>query len=86
MLLVEYARQALLLALTLSTPVLAASLAASVAVGLVAASARVHDATLATLPRQLATAAVLLLLGGVGAGALVRFTLELWRSIPALVR
>jgi flagellar biosynthesis protein FliQ len=83
--LVELARQALLLSLTLSVPVLAAGLAASAVAGLLATSARLHDASLAHLPRQLAVAAVVLAMGASGAAAIVRFASALWSSIPALV-
>ncbi len=85
MALAELARQALFLTLTLSLPALAASLAAGVAVGLVATSLRLHDPTLSLLPRQLAVGAALLASGGVGAAAMVRFAEALWSSIPSLV-
>jgi len=83
--LVELARQALLLATTLSLPVLAASLAAGALVAFVASAARLHDGALAVLPRQLAVGAVLASLGGLGLAATVRFAEVVWRAIPALV-
>lgn len=84
--LVELAQQALLLALTLSVPALAAGLVAGVVAGLAATSARLHDATLAALPRQLAVAAVLLATGATGAASIARFARSLWAAIPTLVR
>lgn len=83
--LVELARQALLLATTLSLPVLAASLAAGTLVAFAASAARLHDGSLAVLPRQLAVGAVLASLGGLGLAATVRFAEVVWRAIPALV-
>lgn len=83
--LVELARQALLLATTLSLPVLAASLAAGALVALASSAARLHDGSLAVLPRQLAVGAVLASLGGLGLAATVRFAEVVWRAIPALV-
>ncbi len=83
--LVELARQALLLATTLSLPVLAASLAAGALVAFASSAARLHDGSLAVLPRQLAVGAVLASLGGLGLAATVRFAEVVWRAIPALV-
>ncbi len=85
MALVELARQALLLAATLSLPVLAAGLAAGALAGFAGAAARLHDPTLAVLPRQLAVGAVVASLGAAGLAAAVRFTEVVWRAIPALV-
>ncbi len=84
--LVDVARQALLLTLTLSLPTLAASLAAGVVAGLGASAARLYDPLVTAVPRQLAVAAVLALSGATGAALLVRFTSELWAAIPTLVR
>jgi flagellar biosynthetic protein FliQ len=84
--LVELAQQALLLALTLSVPALAAGLVAGVLAGLVATAARLHDPALTALPRQLAVAAALLASGAAGATAIVRFARSVWAAIPTLVR
>ncbi len=85
MALVELARQALLLAATLSLPVLAASLAAGALVGFASAVTRVQDGALAVLPRQLAVGAVIAAGGAAGLAATVRFAEVVWRAIPALV-
>lgn len=82
---VELARQAIFLAATLSVPVLAAGLAAGVLTGFLGAALRLHDGTLAALPRQVAVGVVLVLLGTTGFTALLRFTELTWRSIPTLV-
>ena len=84
--LVELAQRALLLALTLSVPALAAGLVAGALVGLVATSVRLHDPALAALPRQLAVAAALLATGAAGAASIVRFAGAVWAAIPSLVR
>ena len=83
--LVELARQALLLALTVSLPVVAAGLAAGALAGFVSAALRLHDGSLALLPRHLAVGAVIAAFGATGLGAVVRFTDVVWRAIPTLV-
>ncbi len=85
MALVELARQALYLTLTLSVPVLAASFAAGAVTGLFATAMRLHDASVTHLPRQLAVGAVLLASGASGAALITRFAWSLWAAIPSLV-
>lgn len=85
MALVELTRQALLLTLTLSVPLLAASLAAGAVAGLVATSMRLHDASVTHLPRQLAVGAVLLASGATGAALITQFARSVWVAIPSLV-
>jgi flagellar biosynthetic protein FliQ len=82
----ELTQQSLLLVLILSLPALAAGAVVGVVVGLFAAATQINDATLTFLPRLVAVTLVIVLLGAWGAGTLVRFTSELWRAIPLLVR
>ena len=82
----ELAQQALLLVLTLSLPALLAAAALGVVVGLLAAATQINDSALSFTPRLLGVALVIVLFGGWGAATLLRFTTELWRAIPALVR
>jgi len=82
----EITQHALVLMLTLSLPALLAAALVGVVVGLFSAATQIQDSTLSFLPRLVAVALVILVLGGAGAGAMVRFTAELWRAIPTLVR
>jgi flagellar biosynthetic protein FliQ len=82
----ELTQQALLLSITLSLPVLLAAAAVGVIVGLLSATTQVNDAALSHAPKFAATALVLVLLGGAGASAVVRYTRALWTAIPQLVR
>lgn len=83
---VEITRHALVLVVLLSAPVLAAGVIAGLVVGLFSSVTRIQDGLLASLPRLVAVALALLLTGAVGASAVVRFTHDLWSSIPLLVR
>jgi flagellar biosynthetic protein FliQ len=82
----ELTQTGLLLVLTLSLPALLAGAAVGVLVGLFSATTQINDSTLAFLPRLVAVALVIVALGGSGAAMLVRFTSDLWRAIPVLVR
>jgi flagellar biosynthesis protein FliQ len=83
---VELTQQGMILMLVLSLPALAAGALVGVVVGLLSATTQVNDPTLVFLPKLAAVALVIVLLGGWGAGTLLRFTAELWRAIPVLVR
>ena len=82
----ELAQQALLLVLTLSLPALLAAAALGVVVGLLAAATQINDSALSFTPRLLGVTLVIVTLGGWGASTLLRFTVDLWRAIPVLVR
>lgn len=82
----ELTQQGLLLMLLLSLPALAAGAVVGVLVGLFASATQINDSTLTFLPKLVAVALVIVVLGAWGAGTLVRFTTELWRAIPVLVR
>ena len=81
MALADLARQALVLALALSTPPLLAALVAGAVVGVVAVAVRAHELASSPLPRQLAVGAVALAAGSAGAGALVRFAQAAWAAL-----
>ncbi len=83
---VEITRHALVLVVSLSAPALAAGMIAGLVVGLFSSVTRVQDGLLASLPRLVAVALALALTGAAGASAVVRFTHDLWASIPTLVR
>lgn len=77
---------ALYLVLLLSAPGLIASLVAGVVMGLLQAVTQVQDHALSYLPRLLAVGLVLAFTGAWMGAELVRFTTQVWESIPRLVR
>jgi flagellar biosynthetic protein FliQ len=83
--LVLLSAETLYLALVVSMPALVASLAVGLGLGVLQAVTQVQEQTLTFVPKLVAVAAVLALLGGWMTGELVRFTTELWTSIPRLV-
>lgn len=84
--LVLLSAETLYLVLLVSAPALAASLVVGLGVGLLQAVTQVQEQTLSFVPKLVAVAVVLVLSGGWMSAELVRFTNELWSSIPALVR
>jgi flagellar biosynthetic protein FliQ len=78
--------EALYLALLVSAPVLIVSLVVGLLVGLLQAATQVQEHALSFVPKLVAVALVLVIGGGWMGGQVVRFTSELWRSIPELVR
>jgi flagellar biosynthetic protein FliQ len=82
----ELTQQGLLLVLILSLPALTAGALVGLVIGLFSSTTQINDSTLTFLPRLVAVAVVIVLLGSWGAGTLLRFTHELWRAIPVLVR
>jgi flagellar biosynthetic protein FliQ len=82
----ELTQQALLLAVVLSGPALLAAAVVGVLLGLFSAATQIQDSAVGFLPKFVAVALVLVGLGGWGAATLLRFTHELWRALPALVR
>ncbi len=84
--LVLLSAETLYLVLLVSAPALAASLIVGLGVGLLQAVTQVQEQTLSFVPKLVAVAVVLVVSGGWMSAELVRFTSELWSSIPALVR
>lgn len=80
----DLALRALVLALTLSTPVLIAGALAAAIFGLLAGYARVTEPSITHVPRVLAVAFILASLGGVGFALLVNFTHEVFTLLPRL--
>ena len=83
--LVLLSAETLYLVLVVSMPALVASLAVGLGLGVLQAVTQVQEQTLTFVPKLVAVAAVLALLGGWMTGEFVRFTTELWTSIPRLV-
>ena len=80
------AAQALYLVLVISAPALLAALAAGVLMGLLQAVTQIQEQALSYVPRLLAVGVALAISGGWMGGHLLRFTSQLWESIPRLVR
>lgn len=83
-LVVDLARRALLMALTLATPMLLVALVVGLLISVVQAVTQVQEQTLAFVPKLLAVAAVTLVGLPWMIQAAVRFTTELFRLIPSL--
>lgn len=83
--LVLLSAETLYLVLIVSMPALVASLAVGLGLGVLQAVTQVQEQTLTFVPKLVAVAAVLAVLGGWMTGELVRFTTELWTAIPRLV-
>jgi flagellar biosynthetic protein FliQ len=78
--------EALYLVLLVSGPPLLVSLVVGLAVGLLQAMTQVQEQTLTFVPKLLAVGLVVTMLGGWMGAEVVRFTSQLWSSIPALIR
>ena len=77
--------QALYLVLLISAPALLAALVAGVLAGLLQAVTGIQEQALSYVPRLLAVGVALALGGSWMGGSLLRFTSQLWESIPRLV-
>lgn len=77
--------ETLYLVLLVSAPALLASLLVGLAVGLLQAVTQVQEQTLSFVPKLVAVAITLVVLGGWMSAELVRFTSSLWLAIPRLV-
>jgi flagellar biosynthesis protein FliQ len=77
--------ETLYLVLLVSAPALGASLLVGLAVGVLQAVTQIQEQTLSFVPKLVAVALTLAVLGGWMSGELVRFTSSLWLAIPRLV-
>jgi flagellar biosynthetic protein FliQ len=82
----ELTQQSLMLVLILSIPALAAGAVIGLFAGLFTSATQINDSSLTFLPKLIAVALVIVVLGPWGATTLVRFTSEMWRAMPTLVR
>ena len=80
------AREATLTALLISAPVLGVILVTGLLVSIVQAVTQVQEMTLTFIPKVLAVAVVLALLGHWMLGRLVGFTVTLLQNLPAYAR
>jgi flagellar biosynthesis protein FliQ len=72
-------------ALIIAGPIMAATLIVGLIVSVVQVATQIQEITLSYVPKLLATAIVLLLLGGWMLGRLTQFAMTLYQSIPTLV-
>ncbi len=79
------AREALMLALMLAAPLLLASLAVGVLVGLFQAATQINEMTLSFIPKLMALAAVVVIAGPWMLQSLMEYTRRLFEMIPGLI-
>ena len=79
------AREALMLTLTLAAPLLLASLAVGVLIGLFQAATQINEMTLSFIPKLLALTAVVVVAGPWMLQTLTEYTRRLFESIPGLI-
>ncbi|HSW14066.1 MAG TPA: flagellar biosynthesis protein FliQ [Solimonas sp.] len=80
-----HGREALMLALLISSPLLVTALLVGVIVGLFQAATQINEMTLSFIPKVLAMAAVLVITGPWMLRLLVEYTKRLIEGIPGLV-
>ncbi|MEN3284006.1 MAG: flagellar biosynthesis protein FliQ [Solirubrobacteraceae bacterium] len=81
----ELCTQALELALRVGLPMLVAGLVVGLAVSVFQAVTQIQEQTLSFIPKILALAGVLLVLGPWMLNQLLSYTTDLWASIPQLI-
>jgi flagellar biosynthetic protein FliQ len=81
----ELCTQALELALRVGLPMLVAGLVVGLAVSVFQAVTQIQEQTLSFIPKILALAGVLIVLGPWMLNQLLSYTTDLWGSIPQLV-
>ncbi len=81
---IDIVRQALLTAILICAPLLGVALAVGVAIGVVQAATSINEMTLSFIPKLLALALTLLLVGGWQLVTLVDFTRQIFQRIPTL--
>jgi len=83
---IDIGREALLVVLLISGPLLAAGLIVGLAVGVFQAVTQIHEMTLTFIPKILAIVGLLLFLLPWMILKFVSFTVSLFSSIPTLIR
>ena len=85
-LVVDLARNAILLALMVSGPMLIVAMGVGLLVSVVQAVTQIQEQTLAFVPKLIAVAATFLIALPWALQLMVRYTTELFRSLPSFVR
>jgi flagellar biosynthetic protein FliQ len=81
----DVGRQALLVVVFLSAPVLLTALAIGLAIGMIQAATQIQEMTLSFIPKLLGMFAALAIVGHWMLGLIVEYTLRLYDSIPGLI-
>jgi flagellar biosynthesis protein FliQ len=81
----EVGRQALLVIIMLSAPVLLTALAIGLAIGMIQAATQIQEMTLSFIPKLLGMFVALLIAGGWMLDLVVNFTMRLYESVPGLI-
>jgi len=82
---VSLSTQAMSLALKISIPLLGVGLVVGVLISIVQAVTSIQEQTLSFIPKILALAGVLIVLGPWMLNQLLSYTTDLWASIPQLI-
>lgn len=82
----ELAQRALVMALYVALPILAAVVGAGLAVAAAQSALRQSDPTVSVVPRILAAGGALLIFGGWMVAMLGGYWLELWSNLPEMVQ
>lgn len=82
----SFALDALYLALRLSLPVLGVAFVVALLIGFVQTLTQLREPTLNAIPRLVSVTLVVALSAGAFSDQLVRFTAQLYRSLPELVQ
>ena len=85
-LVVDLARNAILLALMVAGPMLVVALGVGLLVSVVQAVTQIQEQTLAFVPKLIAVAATFLIALPWALQLMVKYTTELFRSLPSFVR
>ena len=84
-LVLDLARDALMMALMLAGPLLGAALVVGLVVSVLQAVTSIQEQTLSFVPKLFAVGAVFLILLSWGLQVLMQYTTELFRALPSLV-
>jgi flagellar biosynthesis protein FliQ len=82
---IDIGRQALLVMVLLSAPVLLTALAIGLVIGMVQAATQIQEMTLSFIPKLLGMFAALAVVGHWMLGLIVEYTLRLYDSIPGVI-
>jgi flagellar biosynthetic protein FliQ len=82
----SFAKDALMVSLILSAPVLAVSLVIGIVISLFQAATQINEVTLSFVPKVIGAGLVLLLLGSWMAQQLLSFTANVFMNLPSMPR
>lgn len=83
---IDIGTRALIVTAKVAGPFLAVVLAVGIVIGLLQSVTQLQEQTLTFVPKLLAVGLVVATLGGWMGAELVRFTSQLWGSLPTLIR